>query len=205
MKEKLSVVFIMLLLGAVIVIASLNAYSILWNPSRQQELNLLSIYGGIDYSHKLEGIIPLGTDHYWLGADANTEKIYYVRASKKWFDNNFPDGDAKDGNGIKVTGFKTKVTDSELKRAMDKHVSDAGIPLLLRGSTGGEFLLLNATGIGIFSLAIAACGLLCGVFGVVVVVKKDSLPSLFKTIYGCFVVVWALALAFYFTRYGILV
>ena len=96
-------------------------------------------------------------------------------------------------------------TDSELKRAMDKHVSDAGIPLLLRGSTGGEFLLLNATGIGIFSLAIAVCGLLCGVFGVVVVVKKDSLPSLFKTIYGCFVVVWALALAFYFTRYGILV
>ncbi|MBO7515176.1 MAG: hypothetical protein J6T47_06115, partial [Lachnospiraceae bacterium] len=204
MKEKLGAVFIGLLMAAVIAITGINAYALLMDSSRKQELTLTEAVGAIDYSHKLEGLIPLGTDHYWVGYDQTTQKVYYLRASEKWFEKNFPNGDAKDASGIKITGVKCKVTDHDLKNAMSDHMQEIGVPVLSRGTQNGEFLMLNASGVGIFSLMIAIGGVLCIILGFLMVIKKDSFSGTVKTIFGCFMIVWALALAYYLTRFGLL-
>ncbi|MBR6365338.1 MAG: hypothetical protein IKS10_04465 [Lachnospiraceae bacterium] len=205
MKEKLCVAFLGLLLGAVIVITGINAYTLLGNSSRKQELTLVGATGAFDYSHKLEGFIPLGTDHYWLGLDQTTGKIYYIRASQKWFDKNFPNGEPKDADGVKITGVQCKVTDHELRDAMDQHMKDLGVPVLNRGSKNGEFLMLNSASVGIFSLFVAIGGLLSVIFGILIYVKRDSFPIKVKTIFGCFILVWAMAVAFYLVRFGLLI
>lgn len=65
--------------------------------------------------HSINGLIPVGTDHYYVGVNDETEEACYIKASKRWYNKNF------DGNGYSLTPGGLTIT-SLAKKASDYDV-----------------------------------------------------------------------------------
>lgn len=61
-----------------------------------------------EYKHTLNGLIPIGTEHYYFVIDKNGENYCVVRAKKSWYEENF-DSDGFATQGVEITGIVTKV------------------------------------------------------------------------------------------------
>ncbi|MBO7516108.1 MAG: hypothetical protein J6T47_10840 [Lachnospiraceae bacterium] len=202
MKEKIGYIFLGLLFAVCIFLMFRNGYGLLADSSRKQKVSIVAITGGIDYSHKFEGIIPLGTDHYRLGMDQESGKIYILRASQKWFDNNFPGGISKEPGGIAVTAVQCKVSDSDLRAALKSDMNEVSI--LARGSDGSKYLFINPAPLAIFAMSLAIGGVLGVILAVLILVKADSIPQKLKNAFGVYLLVYALLLVYFLMRYGLL-
>ena len=202
MKEKIGYIFLGLLFAACIFLMFRNGYGLLADSSKKQEVNIVAIDGGIDYNHKFEGIIPLGTDQYRLGQDGKTGKIYILRASEKWFEENFPEGISKIKGGIPVTAVQCKVSGHDLRQALQKEMSEVSI--LGRGSDGSQYLFINPMFLAIFAMSLAIGGVLGVILAVLILVKADSIPQKLKTGFGIYLLIYALLLVYFLMRYGLL-
>ena len=74
--------------------------------------------------HSVNGIIPLGKDHYYLGVDENTDDACVIKASPGWYKKNFDDnGHAVSSGGITVTALSKKARKFEVEQELAARVS----------------------------------------------------------------------------------
>ncbi len=201
MKQKIGYIFLGLLFAVCIFLMFRNGYGLLADSSRKQEVSIVAIAGGIDYSHKFEGFIPLGTDHYRLGQDGKTGKIYMLRGSEKWFEDNFPNGISKEKGGITVTAIQCSASDHELRKALQEEMKEVSI--LARGSDGSKYLFINPKPLAIFAISLAIGGVLGFILAVLILIKADSIPQKVKNAFGVYLLVYALLLVYFLMRYGL--
>lgn len=74
--------------------------------------------------HSINGLIPTGTEYYYIGIDTESAKVYLLRAGKHWFDDNF-DAETKMSNAeaFRVKAAQIKV-DYEVSREINLSSAD---------------------------------------------------------------------------------
>lgn len=94
----------------------------------KEDLYTITIDGAaevLEVEHSINGLIPLGTDHYYVGIEEETNQAYLLKASKRWFQKNFgEDHMALNPNGLTITALAKRVsnygTDSELQNRLSQ-------------------------------------------------------------------------------------
>lgn len=86
----------------------------------------------IEYKHRLNGIIPLGTEHYYIVAGENMKKFVLVRADESWYEDNF------DSAGIAKKSVYVDGCMSEFSTKMRSNVRRFNINNSLKGISINE-------------------------------------------------------------------
>lgn len=119
MKKKLSSVFGILVLVGIFMYLLITAILDLTNKKDLHTINLAGAFEILEVEHAINGLIPIGTDHYYIGIEEGSNDAYIIKASKRWFRNNF-DSDylAKDAGGVQITALAGKVHDGKIYREL---------------------------------------------------------------------------------------
>ncbi|MDD5853934.1 MAG: hypothetical protein PUD03_07580 [Lachnospiraceae bacterium] len=133
--------------------------------------------------HSINGLIPIGTDHYYWAINEETMESYVILASKNWGNDTFDeDGYTIDSAGVEITGLAKKITDhdilSEITDVLDQ--VDEGIELTYPAGRTSS-LDLNYKKNAYMRLVSAALILILSIVGVVYRNKVDEInPKLTK-------------------------
>ena len=206
MKQKIGYVFLLLIFGIAAGWIAFSSINLLTNSSRQKEVTIDWIGGSVEYSHKFEGIIPLGTDYYYIGVNSNTGDVYILRTTPKWVNEHFVGNASVDPNGYTFTAVDCKLSGSDLKKAVEGDVQEiiSTAPLFAkRGLEQYHFLYPGAATPAIIGLILVISAVIFLILGIFFAVKRPDVPTWGKTAYGILLIVWALAFALYLTRFGL--
>lgn len=206
MKKVLGYGFLLLLFAVAAGWIGFNSFGVLANSDRKKEVTIDMIGDHLEYTHKFEGLIPLGTDHYYLGMNSQTGEIYILRVSPSWVNKNFNGSDAIDPNGYTFTAVDCKLSESDLKDALEGDVQDviSSAPLFAkRGLEKYHYLYPNAATPAIIGLILVISAVIFLILGIFFAVKRPNVATWGKTTYGILLIVWAVAFALYLTRIGL--
>mgnify|MGYP004511981299 CR=1 FL=1 len=179
MKEKLKNILLILIGIGVLAYLSVTAVIDLTDSENIHTVTLTEAYSVLDIEHSINGIIPIGTDHYYLGYNSNTSEAYLIKVSKSWYDKNFDaDGTALSSDGITVKGIAKAVSDFDTKQELDSRLSqlDLVYPYGMLNCLDLDYVLRSV-------LKLIDCVLLIAVVisGIYVLsTGKNSKPVLFK-------------------------
>lgn len=179
MKEKLKNILLILIGIGVLAYLSVTAVIDLTDSENIHTVTLTEAYSVLDIEHSINGIIPIGTDHYYLGYNSNTSEAYLIKVSKSWYDKNFDaDGAALSSGGITVKGIAKAVSDFETKQELGSRLSqlDLVYPYGMLNCIDLDYVLRSV-------LKLIDCVLLIAVVisGIYVLsIGKNSKPVLFK-------------------------
>lgn len=124
MKKKLSSVFGILVLVGIFMYLLITAILDLTNKKDLHTINLAGAFEILEVEHAINGLIPIGTDHYYIGIEEESYNAYIIKASKGWFRNNFgSDYMAKDAGGVQITALAGKVHDFDVSRELQSRVA----------------------------------------------------------------------------------
>lgn len=206
MKQKIGYVFLLLLFSVAAGWIAFSSINLLTNSSRHKEVTIDMIGGHLEYSHKLEGIIPLGTDHYYIGMNSNTGELYILRAKPSWIEKNFFGGESANPNGYTFTAVDCTLSGRDLKDSLEGEVQDviSSAPLFAkRGLDKFHYLYPGAATPAILGLILVISAVIFLILGIFFAVKRPDVATWGKTAYGILLIVWALAFALYLTRFGL--
>lgn len=95
--------------------------------TNKKDLHTVTLDGAfkvLELKHSINGLIPIGTDYYYLGINGDTYDAYLIKASQKWLNNKFgSDHIALDVNGVQITGLAKEVSDYQASREIEKQLS----------------------------------------------------------------------------------
>lgn len=79
----------------------------------------------LELEHSINGLIPIGTDYYYLGIDENYE-AYTIRATKNWAEENFSnfDPDAEEYTTVEVTGLVKGISDYDVSKEIQSTAAE---------------------------------------------------------------------------------
>ena len=119
MKDKLRKVLSILFLVGMLMYLLITAVLDLTNKKDLHTINLAGAFEILRVEHSINGLIPIGTDYYYIGIEEESYDAYIIKASKKWLGNNFDSNHmAKDANGIWITALAGKVSDYKISREL---------------------------------------------------------------------------------------
>lgn len=164
--EKVVVRIIFIAISIAISIYSARvAYLLLADTDRKHEVCIVKTFDGIDYMHYTKGrrSVPDGIGYFCFGLDKDSGEVYVMRAKKHWFDENFPNGVAKDPDGVHITAVEFS-GDKNLKNTLiekwaESPVVGADGTVLSLALEEGSYLLLDSKPAIIFSLALGILSL----------------------------------------------
>lgn len=88
--------------------------------TNKKDLYTLNIDGAttiLEVENTVAGIIPIGTDHYYIGVEKGTTNAYIIKGPKNWLSKNFTEqNESIDPNGVTITALA--------KREMEYKVED---------------------------------------------------------------------------------
>lgn len=124
MKKKLSNAFAILILVGIFMYLLITAILDLTNKKDLHTINLAGAFEILEVEHAINGLIPIGTDHYYIGIEEESYDAYIIKASKRWFKNNF-DSDymAKDAGGVQITALAGKVNSFKISRELQSRIA----------------------------------------------------------------------------------
>lgn len=132
----------------------------------------------LQLEHSINGIIPIGTDYYYVGINEESYDAYLIMGPKKWLNKNFDsDNLALDPNGVQITGLSKKVSDNKVARELETRLSQLeGLNYPL-----GELYCVNMQYqfISIIKLIAAALLLFLAITGAYIVPNKDNIKQLY--------------------------
>ena len=124
MKKKLSNVFGILVLVGLFMYFLISAIMDLTNKKDLHTINLAGAFEILEVEHAINGLIPIGSDHYYIGIEEGSYDAYIIKASKRWFKNNFDfDYMAKDAGGVQITALAGKVHDGKICRELQSRTA----------------------------------------------------------------------------------
>ena len=125
MKQKLSNVFIVVLFVAALLYILITGVSDLTNKSDLHTVTIDGATGIVELEHSINGLIPIGTDYYYLGVEYDTSKAYIIQADKNWLKDNFTsDLNAKNTDGVKITALSKDIPDYDVKMEIRNRSQD---------------------------------------------------------------------------------
>ncbi len=183
MKKKLQTVVLTIFVIVVIAFLAITGINDLTN---KDDLYTVGIDAGAEIlavEHSINGLIPIGTDHYYWAVNEETMESYVILASKNWGNDTFDeDGYTINSKGTEITGLAKKITDhdilSEITDVLDQ--VDEGIELTYPAGRTSS-LDLNYKKNAYMRLVSAALILILSIVGVVYRNKVDEInPKLTK-------------------------
>lgn len=179
MKEKLKNVLLALFGVGILLFLSITAIADLTNKDDLHTVTLCAAYDVLEVEHSINGLIPIGTDYYYLGFD-DAYNAYLIKGSKKWLDKNF-DSEyvAKESGGLQVKGLAKNISDYKTQDELKKRLSQLeGVQYPLGMST---CMNLNYKTTAILKLAECLLLIVMFLFGWHILKQKDSVaPALIK-------------------------
>lgn len=119
MKDKLKNVFLILL---VVAFMSFLLISSILDLTNKKDFHTVHADGALEIlsvEHAINGLIPVGTDHYYFVLDEKTLDAYLVKAPKNWLKKNFKEnGRSENVNGVEISGLAKKVSDFQTSREL---------------------------------------------------------------------------------------
>ncbi|MDE6730336.1 MAG: hypothetical protein K2J71_06125 [Oscillospiraceae bacterium] len=130
LRTILVAIVIVLLSGYLAVTAVMD----LTNKQDLQTVNLVFGTEFLEIEHSINGLIPIGTDYYYLGIDEDYN-AYTILAGKHWEEENFSDfdPDSEDYKIVEITGLVKKISDYDVSREIqstaEEELADMFFPL----------------------------------------------------------------------------
>ena len=185
MKKKLQTVVLTIFVIVVIAFLAITGINDLTN---KDDLYTVRIDAGAEIlavEHSINGLIPIGTDHYYWAINEETMESYVILASKNWGNDTFDeDGYTMNSKGTEITGLAKKITDhdilSEITDVLDQ--VDEGIELTYPAGRTSS-LDLNYKKNAYMRLVSAALILILSIVGVVYRNKVDEIDPKLTKIY----------------------
>lgn len=98
--------------------------------ANQKDVHTVKLNGAVsvlEIEHSINGLIPIGTDYYYLGYEDESNNAYVIKASKHWLDKKFDaDYRALDQNGVEITALAKKVSDWHTSQELAARLSQMG-------------------------------------------------------------------------------
>lgn len=127
MNRKIGNVLLALLFVGTLLYLLLSGVSDLTN---KEDLYTITIDGAaevLEIEHSINGLIPIGKDHYYVGIEEETRQAYLIKASKRWYKKNFgEDYRALNPNGLTITALAKRVSDHEVAHELENRLSQLG-------------------------------------------------------------------------------
>ena len=124
MKETLKKIFLVLLC---LMFVGYLLVSAIMDLTNKDDIYTLRIDGAaeiLELEHSINGLIPVGTDHFYLGVEDSTGKACIIKASKSWYKKNFDEnGYALNTDGITVTALAKKAGKYDVERELKSRAS----------------------------------------------------------------------------------
>lgn len=124
MSKKAKDILLILCIVCILAYLSVTALTDLTNSKELQTVKLDGAVEILELNHTINGLIPIGTDHYYLGFTEETQEAYVIRAPKKWLSKNFDsNGGAIESEGVELTSLAKKVTDYDLEKELSYRIA----------------------------------------------------------------------------------
>ena len=82
-------------------------------------VNIDECVEALSIEHSINGLIPVGTDHYYIGIDDETGEGCYIKASKRWYGKNFDSNAmAVESGGLNITCLAKKASDYDVEKEL---------------------------------------------------------------------------------------
>lgn len=125
MKQKLGNIFLILLGIGLVLYLSISGVSDLANKKDMKTLNIKYAAPFLDIQHSINGLIPIGTDHYYVAYDEVTDGFYIIKGAKSWMKKNFnSDYEALNPDGLTITSLAKRVSDFDVRREIEYRASE---------------------------------------------------------------------------------
>lgn len=188
-KKFLAVLLVVFFVGYLAV----TGIADLANTKDVQTVTIDECVSFLDIEHSINGLIPVGTDHYYLGVNDETMEACVVKASKKWYKKNFDtDGHALMEDGLTVTALCKKAGDFDVENELASRA--AGLDGLNLVTAPGYSLELDYKFNAICKLILlVAAAVLAGV-GYMFYKKPDKVSKTVGKIYGVTILVFLVLL-----------
>ncbi|MBR6580796.1 MAG: hypothetical protein IKK66_05805 [Ruminococcus sp.] len=145
----------------------------------------------LEVEHSISGLIPMGTDHYYIGINEDTAEAYIIKAPKKWLDDNFGvDKMARKAGGLDITALAKSITDSETRNAISSNVSQVDG---LTYPVGTNYLDTGYKSKIVTKLILFAGMLFLAISGFVIMKKGRESARVLSIIFGVLFLAWCIA------------
>jgi hypothetical protein len=198
MKDKLKNIFLLVLfIGFVCYLVG----SGVWDLVNKKDLVTIKVdqaYEILEVEQSINGLIPLGKDHYYLAGDSATGEAVIMRAAKSWYQKNFTqEGALKSGDGLTVTAL-AKRCDFDVARELENRVAQVeGISLLM---SPDYCMALSFRFFAIAKILIVVLGVV-GAFMVYRIAKSDhEVSPIWKKTILLIAIMWLILLLIVLTR-----
>lgn len=96
--------------------------------TNKKDLHTVHLVFGTEFlelEHSINGLIPIGTDYYYLGIDEDYN-AYTIRAGKNWEEENFSnfDPDAEEYTTIEITGLVKEISDYDVSKEIQSTAAE---------------------------------------------------------------------------------
>ncbi|MDE5884529.1 MAG: hypothetical protein K2H29_05555 [Oscillospiraceae bacterium] len=96
--------------------------------TNKKDLHTVHLVFGTEFlelEHSINGLIPIGTDYYYLGIDEDYN-AYTIRAGKNWKEENFSnfDPDAEEYTTVEITGLVKEISDYDVSKEIQSTAAE---------------------------------------------------------------------------------
>lgn len=167
------------------------------NTKDLYDVNINGCFEVLTVEHSINGIIPTGKDHYYIGFNgAGSPNAYLIKAPASWYKKNFyaEDGDCITPPGPRFTALAKRVDSYEVREALNEKFAEVDPD---RFVVGPEYCLVTNYKI----LAFAKIFLIVGLVLMIVVAKfMSDKQKDFKGIWGKILLVLFIIWCFAFLK-----
>lgn len=124
MREKMKKIFLILMCLMFIGYLLVTGIYDLVNTKDRHTVNVDGCVEILEIEHSINGLIPVGKDHYYLGVDEDSKSACIIKASKGWYKRHFNDqGKSNTPGGLDMTVLAKKVSDFDVSRELLSRVN----------------------------------------------------------------------------------
>lgn len=125
MKKVLQIILAVVFVVGIAAYLIITAVADLTNTADLHTVTLDGAYESVYVEHSINGLIPTGTDHYYVGFDFEKSEAYIIHASPGWLSENFDEeGYAISPEGVVLTSLVKPLNDYDLKKELASRTAD---------------------------------------------------------------------------------
>lgn len=119
-KSKLLIVFFAVFVGWLMISGVLDVV----NKNDVKTVDIDSATTLLEVSHTISGIIPTGTDYYYVGLSEKDNAAYIIRGSKNWLKKNFKeDGTPQNGAAYSMSAMEKRINTFNVREEIQSRMS----------------------------------------------------------------------------------
>ena len=118
MKEKAKNIFLILLVAFFAGYLLVTGLGDLLNKKDLLTVQISEATEILEVEHSINGLIPTGKDHYYLGFNEETGEAYVINGSPKWYRKHFGQDGRATGGSLTVTALAKTVMDFDVREEL---------------------------------------------------------------------------------------